>query len=83
MAKLATILREYDKPNNERSLPPETEGQLLGYSDADIDFWLHGQQRRAEWGPVRSFLMENTNSIRRDIRVAMMKEAGPEWTRNP
>jgi hypothetical protein len=77
MAQLATILLHYDSPDS--PYPPQREGEILGYSDRDIQLWLKG------WGdnPVMTFALQQTQDMRRDLRTAIMKEAGPQWARNP
>lgn len=80
MHTLSVILRDAyaGKP-----LPPHidnyTEGRILGYSDRDIALWNRDEQPNA----LMSWFLQKTSETRRDIRTALMKEAGPNWSRNP
>lgn len=83
MEDLACILREYNEQKtpemDARGLTPLSEGQILGYSDRDIEFF----QNRASFSNLHRSLLYYTDSIRRDIRIGLMKEMGPQWKRNP
>lgn len=85
MAELGKILGIiYDKPGKHaETVPPQREGQLLGYSDADINLFQRGEHPFTALGWVGRQIMQYTQNSRRDLRVAMMKEAGPNWSRNP
>lgn len=80
---LAYILRNYDNydaiQNNDRGITHKTEGQILGYSDQDIDLF----QGQTSFGKMHNFILNHTHEIRRDIRQGLMKEMGPQWNRNP
>lgn len=75
VAALAFMLENYDSS----AFAPEQEGEILGYSDADIKLWNNGWPKNA----ALTFLMKATQAARRDMRHAAMKEAGPNWSRNP
>lgn len=83
MDDLAFILHHYgDKEalkNSTRGLGPESEGKILGYSDADVDYWLN----RSSYHPAFRTMMDETYDLRKTIRVGLMKEMGPSWNRTP
>lgn len=83
MDDLAFILRQpwdYDLSKLEsRGLTPGSLGKILGYSDDDVALWM-GQYKMSR---VTKTLLSYTNGMRRDIRFGVMKEMGPDWSRNP
>jgi hypothetical protein len=80
MDTLAIILRDgyAGKPMPEH-IDDYTEGRILGYSDRDIDAFHDRMTEQKEM----SWLLRRTHDQRREIRHALMKEAGPNWSRNP
>lgn len=80
MAALVPILQ--NGYNGKEIDDPTQEGNILGYSDTDIDYWLNRSSYEEKWGPALTTIMQYTNEARRNIRVALMKEAGPAWPRN-
>jgi hypothetical protein len=83
MQTLAAILRDgYTRKPLPAHVANDSEGRILGYSDRDIAaFIARGNSENAEGG--MNWLLRKTHDYRRDIRIALMKEAGPNWSRNP
>lgn len=83
MDDLAFILHNYHnheaREHNTRGLTPQSEGQILGYSDQDIEYF----HNRASFSNLHRFVLDHTHEIRRNIRIGLMKEMGSQWNRNP
>ena len=80
MNTLAIILRDgyAGKPLPDH-IDDHAEGRILGYSDRDIDAFENRMTAQKEM----NWLLQRTHETRREIRHALMKEAGPNWSRNP
>lgn len=65
--------------NNTRGLTHLSMGQILGYSDQDIKYF----QGRVSFSNLQCFMLDHTHQLRRNIRIGLMKEMGPQWNRNP
>lgn len=80
MENLAIILRDgYAGKPVPAAVENDSEGRILGYSDRDIAAYADRMIRQKEM----NWLLRKTHDHRRDLRIALMKEAGPNWSRNP
>ncbi len=71
LAALATILTSKNSKTD--------DGEILGYSDADLDLWRNGWPQN----PLTTFRLKATQDVRRNLRHTLMEQAGPNSTRNP
>lgn len=75
MERLEQLNRQAADPDD----PKNSFAAILGYSDRDEDYFAN----RDTMPFLKNYLLEKTAPLRRDLRIQMMLNEGPNWKRNP